>query len=367
MSANRLLKKGKIQYFELVPYEEWSFEHFTSWVLDKFGQTENNGVFYNVFYIIRDDISASEEVHNAVRRLLNRKNDKKRVNGESHTLTDITNSVKTVDNISDVLREMVIEKERPKREKKSLRKVIKKNNENNRTVIQKLTNIEGLVKELQKSEIAISNIKCNEWEKIQMSTGLGFEAIDFNLEHETKSNAFQWDDRPEREQKDRYLPHLRKILQISKYRKLEIYDTTRHINFLSMSTDILPIRLVGTTDATVVDRFSISSRIPQHHIRILFELKKFINDGHLYQALAELTYGDLKSIHAILAVLTDLRDDWQFFYFEDEKIGTFTLPRGKAVALIQINMKFANQELNNEIEVTEPLPKRRKLEHIMNI
>ncbi|CAI2193165.1 4158_t:CDS:2 [Funneliformis geosporum] len=261
----------------------------------------------------------------------------------------------------------VIEKERPKREKKSLRNVIKKNNENNRTVIQKLTNIEGLVKELQKSEIAISNIKCNEWEKIQMSTGLGFEAIDFNLEHETKSNAFQWDDRPEREQKDRYLPHLRKILQISKYRKLEIYDTTRHINFLSMSTDILPIRLVGTTDATVVDRFSISSRIPQHHIRILFELKKFINDGHLYQALAELTYGDLKSIHAILAVLTDLRDDWQFFYFEDEKIGTFTLPRGKAVALIQINMKFANQELNNEIEVTEPLPKRRKLEHIMNI
>ncbi|CAI2174942.1 14884_t:CDS:2 [Funneliformis geosporum] len=251
----------------------------------------------------------------------------------------------------------VIEKERPKREKKSLRNVIKKNNENNRTVIQKLTNIEGLVKELQKSEIAISNIKCNEWEKIQMSTGLGFEAIDFNLEHETKSNAFQWDDRPEREQKDRYIPHLRKILQISKYRKLEIYDTTSHINFLSMSTDILPIRLVGTSDATVVNRFSISSRIPQHHIRILFELKKFINDGHLYQALAELTSGDLKFIHAILAVLTDLRDDWQFFYFEDEKIGTFTLPRGKAVALIQINMKSANQELNNEIEVTEPLPK----------
>ena len=34
----------------------------------------------------------------------------------------------------------------------------------------------------------------------------GFEAIDFNLEYETKSNAFQWDDRPEREQKDRYSP-----------------------------------------------------------------------------------------------------------------------------------------------------------------
>lgn len=135
--------------------------------------------------------------------------------------------------------------------------VIKENSKNNQKVIQKLANIESLVKELQKSEVDISKIKRNEWEKIQMSTGFEFEAIDFNLEYEAKSDAFQWDDRPEREQKDRYIPHLRKIPQISKYRKLEIYDTTVNSNFLSINTGIFPIRLVGTTDATVVDRFSI--------------------------------------------------------------------------------------------------------------
>ncbi|CAI2189560.1 7966_t:CDS:2, partial [Funneliformis geosporum] len=95
------------------------------------------------------------------------------------------------------------------------------NNKNDRKVIQKLNNIENL------------NMK--------------------------QSVAFQWDDRPEREQKDRYIPHLRKIPNIG---NLEL------------------------------DRFSISSRIPQHHIRILFELKKSINDEHFYQALAELTAGD---------------------------------------------------------------------------
>jgi hypothetical protein len=244
---------------------------------------------------------------------------------------------------------------------------IKENNENNQKVIQKLNTLENLVKDLHKSDVDIFKIKRIEWEKIQMSTGLKFEAIDFDLKYETVSNAFQWDDRPERDQKDRYMPHLRKLLQISKYRKLEIYDTSDHNNFLSISTDILPIRLAGTTDATVVDRFSVSSRIPQNHIRILFELKKSVNDGHLYQALAELTAGDLKSIHAVLAVLTDLRDDWQFFYFNDGRIATFTLPRSKAVALIQINMKSANQELNHETEVTEPLPKRQKLKYMMNI
>ncbi|CAG8786583.1 17445_t:CDS:1, partial [Racocetra fulgida] len=68
--------------------------------------------------------------------------------------------------------------------------------------------------------------------------------------------------------------------------------------------------LIGTSDAAVVDRFSLTSRIPQNHIWILFEVKKSVNDSCLYQAMAELTAGDLKSVHAVLTVLTDLRDDW---------------------------------------------------------
>ncbi|CAG8839984.1 37685_t:CDS:2, partial [Gigaspora margarita] len=184
--------------------------------------------------------------------------------------------------------------------------------EGNITVMQRLNNIERLLKDQQKPEvIPISNLKHNDWNKIQLTTGLMLEVIKLTIEYEVK---------PEREQKDRYLTHFRKLLQISKYKKLEIYNASKNNNFLSMSADILPTRLI---------------------------------------ALAELTASDLKSKHTVLIVLTDLKNDWQFFCFENRRDVTFTLPRGKAVALIQKNMKFSNCE--QTIEIAEE-PKRTKLE-----
>ncbi|KAF0561607.1 hypothetical protein F8M41_022521 [Gigaspora margarita] len=190
----------------------------------------------------------------------------------------------------------------------------------------------------QKPEVLpISNMKRNDWNKIQLATGLKLESIELTIEYEVKCDPFQWDDRPEKEQKDRYLTHLRKLLQISKCRKLEIYDASKNNNFLSMIADILPTRLIGTTDIAIVDRVSISTRILQNHIWVLLELKK-----------NQLT----------------MANDWQFFCFENRRVVTFTLPRGKAVALIQKNMKFSNCE--QTIEMAEE-PKRTKLEDIMNI
>ncbi|CAI2191228.1 8181_t:CDS:2, partial [Funneliformis geosporum] len=260
---------------------EWSFKHFVS-LFENFNQTENNnGLVYNILYVIRDDSSASKEVHKTVKALLSRKNWK----GVESKLTDITNSVRrkverrplskknknksasnrnTYSTTSNVNSGGVDENSNDQSgpQQKFVSSTVypypqisvppmhpspyhnslplsatfeeeftssQENNKNDRKVIQKLNNIENLVKELQKIRGSYISV------------------------------AFQWDDRPEREQKDRYIPHLRKIPNIG---NLEL------------------------------DRFSISSRIPQHHIRILFELKKSINDEHFYQALAELTAGD---------------------------------------------------------------------------
>ncbi|CAH1770572.1 14425_t:CDS:1, partial [Entrophospora sp. SA101] len=54
--------------------------------------------------------------------------------------------------------------------------------------------------------------------------------------------------------------------------------------------------------------------------------------------------------------------DWQVFWFEGRNIMTLTLPRGKAVVLIQKNMEFADQGANAEVK--EPLPKRQKFKHM---
>ncbi|CAG8731563.1 5345_t:CDS:2, partial [Gigaspora rosea] len=119
------------------------------------------------------------------------------------------------------------------------------------------------------------------------------------------------------------------------YRKLEVFDASKNNNFLSMgANNIFPLRLIGTTDVAIIDRISIASNIPQNHVWVLFELKKSINDSCIYQALAELTAGDLKSTH-----------------------------KGKAVALIQQNMK----SFNGEIDAEEPVPKRKKLDNLLEI
>ncbi|KAF0483277.1 crinkler family protein: PROVISIONAL [Gigaspora margarita] len=155
----------------------------------------------------------------------------------------------------------------PKHSSSKTNQLAKVIQEGNKTVMQRLNNIERLLKDQQKPEvIPISKLKRNDWNKIQLATGLKLEAIELTIEYEVKCDPFQWDDRPEREQKDRYLTHLRKLLQVSKYRKLEIYDASKNNNFLSMSADSLPTRLIGTTDIAIVDRVSISTRIPQNHI-----------------------------------------------------------------------------------------------------
>jgi hypothetical protein len=73
---SRASEKGKIEYFWLFPYGVWSLQHFISWSTNMFGLTERNEVhtvFYNTLYIFRDDLMASQEIHEVVRNLLLKK------------------------------------------------------------------------------------------------------------------------------------------------------------------------------------------------------------------------------------------------------------------------------------------------------
>jgi hypothetical protein len=236
----------------------------------------------------------------------------------------------------------------------------------------------------QQSEQQISSVSASDWDKIQAFHSLdNIEAINLAIEHLGLNtddivdvNAFGWDERIERAQHDRYIPHLNQILRIGTYRTLAIFDPTSNADFLTTDAGIyLPLRLAGTTDAVVVDRFSIMAMFPECHIRIVFELKKRVENKDRFQALAELTTADLRFNYAVLTVLTDLNDTWVFFWFEQKKVRMLTLPRNSAVALINNNIRLANQKNiakeNNQSEEgtsTEeqgPFPKRWKLKHIV--
>ncbi|CAG8613075.1 18011_t:CDS:2 [Rhizophagus irregularis] len=209
------------------------------------------------------------------RCLLNRKSDKKIDKKKAKDkLTDINNSVNINDEITA--------------KNASIFTFSNNNNDNIHGNSIASTSAQYLTFETIENEKPMRKKKLLEKESYSKIKYLGEFSKRSDVEYETRSDAFQWDDRSKRDQKDRYMPHQESYSNSPNTGNLR-YDTSNHNNFLiSISADILPIRLIGTTD-----------------------LKKSVNDGHLYQALAELTAGDLKSTHAVLAVLTYLRDDWQ--------------------------------------------------------
>ncbi|CAG8588166.1 8525_t:CDS:2 [Acaulospora morrowiae] len=173
-----------------------------------------------------------------------------------------------------------------------------------------------------------------------------------------------------------YRPHLTKILRLP-IRTLGLYDPTGDDSFLSTNTDILPIKLSGTTDLVIVDRYSIASQAQKKHIRVLFELKKAVNKEHTFRTMAELISADLKSIHPVLAVLTDLIDDW----LDKRRINK--LESSGPTPATQESTEMDTTELTNkssglaqttqestEMNIAsstseEPLPKRQKLRHVI--
>ncbi|RGB44222.1 hypothetical protein C1646_748942 [Rhizophagus diaphanus] len=238
------------------------------------------------------------------------------------------------------------------------------------------------IKNVQKQSVQqIPSVSVSNRDKIQaFHHGLdNIEVINLAIKHlglDTNDivniDAFGWDERDERAQNDRYIPYLNQILRIGTYRTLAIFDPTSNADFLTTDAGIpLPLRQASTTDVVVVDRFSVVAMFPECHIRIVFELKKNIENKDRYQALEKLTTADLRSNYAVLTVLTDLNGTWVFFWFEQKKIKTLVLQRNAAVALINNNMKLANQENiakeNNQIrrgaiiEEQGPLSKRQKL------
>ena len=98
-------------------------------------------------------------------------------------------------------------------------------------------------------------------------------------------------------------------------------------------------------DLVIVDRHSIAMQTPEKHVRILFGLKKLIIKANTLQIMTELIAVDLKSKYTVLAVLTDLMDDWRLYWLRDKKIIGLKLERVNAVALLRKNIELAEREL----------------------
>ncbi len=141
--------------------------------------------------------------------------------------------------------------------------------------------------------------------------------------------AFQWEDRNEPDQKDRYLPYLRThLLMEQRQGDAALITPDNERGFLSVSDKRLQFDIRGTTDVAVVHQGYISARLEEQGILCVIELKKACTKKDTRQTIGQLIAADLISTFSPLAVLTDLRDEWHFYWLEGRIIKHLRPPAG---------------------------------------
>jgi len=185
--------------------------------------------------------------------------------------------------------------------------------------------------------------------------------------------AFQWADQNEPDQKDRYLPYLRAHLQLEQRQEVALIAADNERSFLSVSDKRLQFDIKGTTDVAVVHQGYVSARLEEQGILCVIELKKTCSKKDIRQTIGQLIAADLISTFSPLALLTDLRDEWHFYWLEGRTIQHLRAPagaQGRRVAFAFLRLALtpgfvADEQLTAANAAVSALPvsvgKRRKL------
>ena len=106
--------------------------------------------------------------------------------------------------------------------------------------------------------------------------------------------CFEWDERTERAQADQYMAHLSQNINLGSRDLTWVETANTHPRLLSSDTrNNLGRNCRGNTDVVVADRGAVKAHLPQLWLHLLFELKKAIKPGHVYQAMARLIVANI--------------------------------------------------------------------------
>ena len=120
------------------------------------------------------------------------------------------------------------------------------------------------------------------------------------------------------------------------YQNTQFYNTSSKQNLLN--TVLQGPKIHGTSDVALVSNSSVKGRIVATGMIIGFELKKTIEDHNIYQAILQLLTGHPMSRYELTQLLTDLRDEWHFFWIEnkDQVVSTTLLNRQEAINFLEM-------------------------------
>jgi len=70
------------------------------------------------------------------------------------------------------------------------------------------------------------------------------------------------------------------------------------------------------TDMMIARKVYTDARNLIGRMQVRFELKKVVQDYHVYQAIRQLFVANILSQQAVFVILTDLNDEWIFYWLE---------------------------------------------------
>ena len=184
--------------------------------------------------------------------------------------------------------------------------------------------------------------------------------------------AFEWSDEAENQQHERYMQYLHDHLSLPPRGELQLIRPTNNTMLSAINNPKLPFDLKGTTDALVVHQGCLSEYHPELGIFLVIQLQKVCDAKGVRGSIAQLIAADLHSQLTPFALLTDLREEWHFYWLEGRTVQTLrptgATPRRDALLFLR-RVLASGTSVGAELAATtayvESLPvsigKRRKL------
>lgn len=202
----------------------------------------------------------------------------------------------------------------------------------------------------------VSNINTEIWNTVRQTARLTVASYEGSMSptHTKKFPAYQWDDRYEGSQADRYMPYILQNIKVDS-RQWQWVDVQGQRNLLTqVSMHTLGYNFKGTTDTILCSRNAVRSQIYTSGMRVLLEVKRAPVHDDSYQAMVILLLANsLNPKFKPVVVLTDLRDSWVFFWLEGQCIWHSAQDRPAAAGILEDMLEHEELE-NSEVQA---LPK----------
>lgn len=194
----------------------------------------------------------------------------------------------------------------------------------------------------------VSAVNTDMWMEVQQTARVTVASYEGCMvpTHTKQFPAYQWDERYEGTQADRYLPYILQNINIDS-RQWQWVNVSGKRNLLTQaSAHSLGYNFRGTTDIALCSRNAVLSNMYTSGMRVLLEVKKAPVHDDTYQAMVILLLANiLNPKFKPLVVLTDLRDSWVFFWLDRQCIWHSAQDRPVAAGILEDMLQ--QEEMNN--------------------